>query len=76
MAEYKQNQLIKQIEAEAEAQEISSPERSDFLNQARLGGGGCEEVVLFLTWDHPSTPHVIHLWRYDHATKTKIPMVC
>ena len=45
-----QKQLIKEAEARFETEEpkVLSPKRSAFLNRARKGGGGCDEVVLFV----------------------------
>ena len=43
-----------------------SSKRKDFFNKARLGGGGCEDVVLFITGVMAHK-----LWYYDHVNKTK-----
>ena len=77
-----QIEIIKKIEAEARIKKaeaearitkppkVLSSKRSAFLNKGRLGGGGCEEVTLFTTYDGSE----YHLWRYDHIGLLKIPM--
>ena len=65
---YSDKEIIEKIEAEARKikPKVLSSKRSAFLNKGRKGGGGCEEVVLYIvgTLSH-------QLWRYDHINQTK-----
>ena len=67
-------EIIKKIEAEVnnEKPKVLNSKRSAFLNKKRKGGGHCEEVVLFTTYENPPIGNT--LWRYDHVNKVRIPM--
>ena len=70
---YSNKEIIKKIEAEVKKIKptVLSSKRFAFLNKGRLGGQGCEDVVLYIP---PGAPGNLNLIRYDHNTQTHTTM--